>query len=371
MKRFAVVAALAATIVTAAPAHAQSAARVTMPPLTGPYPVGAAELHLVDATRADPWKPDRRRELMVSVSYPAAHGGQRAPWMSPGIAAAVDTIGVDLLGVPPGSVDWKATRRHAREADRGPGRWPVVLFSHGLGSLREMHAGLADDLASRGYVVVSMSHTFEAAAVEFPGRVEYSVMDQGDPAARKTAIDARVADTSFVLTELGKRGFDLSRVGMAGHSYGGYTAGESMVHDRRIDAGVNLDGTMGHGPGLPGEVVGGLDRPFMLVGAGEHSQLTDPTWAEFRANQRGWERELYFDGGSHYSFTDLQFAVPQLGGLISPERRAALVGTIDPAESLAAQHEYLAGYFDLHLKGRDRRMFEGNSPCFPQVRFVE
>ncbi|WP_369800600.1 alpha/beta hydrolase family protein [Alloactinosynnema sp. L-07] len=375
--------AVAATLVTAVPAQAQTGVRITMPALTGPYPVGATELHLVDPARADPWKPDRRREVMVSVSYPTERpGGRRAPWMTPGIAGVVDMIAAspDFLGVAPGSVDWKATRRQAREGvETRPGRWPMVLFSHGFGSLREMHAGLADDLASRGYVVVSMSHTYESAAVEFPGgRIEFAVADQGDLADKKTAIDARVADTRFVLTELGERGVDLSRVGMVGHSYGGYTAGETMVHDSRIDAGVNLDGTMGYGPGLPGKVVQGLDRPFLLVGADfvgdrEHSHVdpTDPTWVDFWPSQRGWKRDLHLDDSTHYSFTDLQFAVPQLDDLIEQARRDLLVGTINPAASLAVQHDYLAAYFDLHLKGRDRGLFDGDSPCHPQARFIE
>ncbi|MEV0677639.1 hypothetical protein AB0I60_14065 [Actinosynnema sp. NPDC050436] len=34
----------------------------------------------------------------------------------------------------------------------------------------------------------------------------------------------------------------MSAVGVFGHSYGGFTAAETMYQDRRFDAGVNLDG---------------------------------------------------------------------------------------------------------------------------------
>ncbi len=409
MRTTALTVATVATLGLAAPATAATGVRITMPGLSGHHAVGTAELHLVDR-RPDPWRPAADREVMVTVTYPAhrSHAG-RAPWMAPGVAAAVEreAAGPDVLDVPPGSVDWGSTRRHARTGAPVLGRWPVVLFSPGLGSARELSAGLTDDLASRGYVVVSMSHTHESLAVEFPdGRVEPPLLDLDDPTQLKTALDARVADTRFVLDQLGSiarghnpdaerdplprglgRALDLSRVGMFGHSYGGFTAGETMVHDRRIDAGINVDGAMSHGFGdghQPGEVVTrGLDRPFMLVGADfvdpatggrvEHSHRTpefDPTWAWFWPNQRGWKRDLHFDGSAHFGFTDLQFAVPQLGGLLTPEKRREVVGEIDPTRSLTAQHEYFAGYFDLHLKGRGSKLFRGDSPHHPDVRFI-
>ena len=52
------------------------------------------------------------------------------------------------------------------------GGWPVVLFSPGFGVERELYAGLVEDLASHGYVVVSIDHPHDAGVVEFPdGRV--------------------------------------------------------------------------------------------------------------------------------------------------------------------------------------------------------
>ncbi|GLZ35938.1 lipase [Lentzea sp. NBRC 105346] len=348
------------TLVAAAPAKA--ATTIQMPALTGQYPVGTTDLHLVDSGRQDPWRPDNKRELMVTVSYPALRGGQRAPLLGPAVATAVNA---ELL-LTPGAVDWRSVRRHAATgAPVAPGRWPVLLVSHGFGSVREMHAGLVDDLASHGYIVVSISHTFEAAAVEFPGdRVAHSVV--GSWANTRKAIDTRVADTRFVLSQLRLPGADLDHVGMVGHSYGGFTAGETMLQDQRIDAGVNLDGAM------PGDVTKGLDRPFLLVGSQGHSHLAteqDPSWAQFWSNQRGWKRDLNLGRGAHYGFTDLQFALPQMD-FLTPAQRAPYIGTIDPAGSLAVQHDYLAAYFDLHLKGIDRHLFDGDSPSYPDARFV-
>jgi hypothetical protein len=96
----------------------------------------------------------------------------------------------------------------------------------------------------------------------------------------------------------------------------------------------------------------------------------DPTWADFWPNQRGWKRDLHFDASTHYSFTDLQIAVPQMGGLLTPVKQRELVGAIDATRSLAAQHDYVAAYFDVHLKERHSPLFRGDSPRYPDVRFI-
>ena len=79
--------------------------------------------------------------------------------------------------------------------------------------------------------------------------------------------------------------------GMFGHSLGGATAAAAMLEDRRIKAGVNLDGTL-FGP----VVNAGLDRPFMLVAAQDHGRDNDETWAKFWANLRGWRLNLQLTG---------------------------------------------------------------------------
>lgn len=374
-------------------APAAAATTIGLPALTGRYPVGTTDVHLVDETRKDPWNPQQQRELMVTVTYPARDtDGERAPWMTGGVAAAIDAItaGPSFFDIPQGSINWAATKRYARtNAKPLNKKWPVVLFSPASSGMRELNTALTDDLASHGYVVVSMSHTHDSAAVEFPGgRMEYAAPDDGEAAAAKKTIDTRLADTKFVLDQLPRLGLpmDLTRIGMAGHSYGGYAAGEAIFADRRIDAGVNLDGGMTHdfpaSAGLPENAAKrGLDRPFLLFGADSYDSGTpvqhshknpafDPSWAEFWSHQRAWKRDLHLDRAAHYSFMDFQVVIPQLGSLIDPARKRAFIGEIDPTGSVDAQHDYLAGFFDLHLKSRDRGLFWRDSPLHPDAHFI-
>jgi predicted dienelactone hydrolase len=368
-------------------APAPAVLRPTLPPPTGDDHIGVVPLHLVDRSRPDPWVSSQPvRELMVSVWYPArrTHGQPVYPWLPPG---AWERFGQDN-GVPPGSVQVPLTHgRVDAPVNRHRGGRPLVLYSPGLGGNRDSSTVLVEQLVSRGYVVATIDHTHDASQVEFPdGRVEVSAVPPITPEVFEKAVAVRVADTRFVLDRLaalnagrnpdaeqrplpaGLRGaLDLSRVGMFGHSLGGATAAQAMYEDRRIKAGVNLDGTMA------GAVVdAGLDRPFMLVAAQNHGRDTDPSWARFWVNLRGWRLNLRLTGAGHNSFSDVQVLIPQLAGVLHlpPEVVQQLIGTVDPHRSVLIQRAYLTAFFDLHLLHRDGRLLTCPSPRFPEMQFV-
>ncbi|WP_020392878.1 alpha/beta hydrolase family protein [Kribbella catacumbae] len=360
--------------------------RLVLPEPTGPYSIGTTELHLVDKSRADAWDPGRRRELMISVWYPARPGhGPRSPYAPPHVAASLaDELGA-AFGIPAGRIDYAGTPTHARAGVPALGRHPVILYSPGFGTSRLLGTNHVEDLVSRGYVVVTMDHTGEAPA-EFPGGRVAPVLVPGS--AIQQALKVRVADTRFVLDSLGRLpkrltgAMELRHLGMFGYSLGGFAAAETMLTGRRIDAGVNLDGTMQYGfpSGELSEVAKrGLDRPFLLFGAQGHShlpqpggQLDDPSWTSFWAHQRGWKLNLSIADGTHGAFADYQFsgpAVAQANG-VPPEVVISLLGSVDPARSVAAQRAYLGAYFDQFLKGRPQALLRKESPRYPEVTFV-
>jgi predicted dienelactone hydrolase len=323
---------------------------------------------------------------MVSVWYPArrTHGQSVYPWLPPG---AWERFGQDN-GVPPGTVRVPLTHgRVDAPVDRSRRGRPLILYSPGLGGNRDSSTVLVEELVSRGYVVATIDHTHDASQVEFPdGRVEVSAVPPITPEVAAKVVAVRVADTRFVLDSLvalnaggnpdaeqrplpaGLRGaLDLSRVGMFGHSLGGATAAQAMYEDRRIKAGVNLDGTM-----VGAVVDAGLDRPFMLVAAQNHGRDTDPSWARFWVNLRGWRLNLRLTGAGHNSFTDVQVLIPQLAGVLQlpPEVVQQLIGTVDPHRSVLIQRAYLTAFFNLHLLHRDGRLLTRPSPRFPEMQFV-
>lgn len=340
------------------PAAAAEPVALTLPGPTGPYPVGTRELHLVDRDRTDPWT-GLPRELMVSLWYPAARNGPKARQFPPAVAAFYD----QNAGVPPGTADFAGTVTHSRTgATPLPGRRPVVVYSPGGGHSRFLGTTLVEDLASRGYVVVGIDHT-PASPVQFPDRVE--LPQRGVDAAQ--VLRERVRDTGFVLDELTAfKWLDLTRLGMFGHSMGGFTTAEAMLTDERIDAGANLDGSMDPRYGQAATL--GVTRPFLLMGGGlssgvPHNHAHSDDWAAFWSASTGWRRDLYLPAAEHLSFSDAQVLLPQLDGDFT-----GAIGTIDPRRSLAAQRGYLAAYFDLHLRGRPTTVFDRQS--HPDVRII-
>src|SRR6202012_3927771 len=150
--------------------------QLTLPKPTGPYQVGTTSLHLIDRSRPNPWTSSPpHRELMVSVWYPARDTRRypRAPQMLPGAAAHFGSAAgpaAQLYQVPAGTVDWAGTLTsgHPGAPAAGGGPFPVLLYSPGTGEDRAWGTTGVQDLASRGYVGVTMGATPHSPPAELP-----------------------------------------------------------------------------------------------------------------------------------------------------------------------------------------------------------
>jgi len=339
---------------------------------------------------------------MISVWYPARrHGAEQAPYLPPLTAELYGKDAALALQQPVGAVDWVGARVHATTlAPVSRGRRPIVLFSPGFGVPRGLGSIMAAELASRGYVVVTVDHTYEVAGVEFPGgRLEVQTLPQGSYALM--ARNTRVADVRFVLDALAElaRGknpdagnrllppglgdaLDLRRIGAFGHSAGGITSADVMDVDRRVKAGIDMDGTLGYGypdPAQSPTVAHGSDRPFLLMGAGgtgpnggPQTHRTEPSWGLFWDNSTGWKRDLNVPDGQHYTFIDHQALIPwfQRFFTVPPELIANTVGTVDADRVLRSLRTYVPAFFDQHLRDRPSHLFDGDSVRHPDVRFI-
>jgi dienelactone hydrolase len=234
------------------------------------------------------------------------------------------------------------------------GRYPIVVLSPGNATNVAFYAALAEDLASRGYVVFGVDHPYQVAAVDVgDGRVAVYEGDTalGDGSAVAARIDERVADLSFLLDRLAVDGIgleslvehlDLSRIGIVGHSNGGIAA-VGICADSRVAACANIDGQLAGGPFSARPDPTAPDKPFLFLTKEE--RLHPALAAVFEAAGRDTFR-VVVPAATHESFTD----GPRFAPRFLPIQSAA-------DDVLTVERGVVGAFIDRYLRGADESVF--------------
>ncbi len=325
-------------------------------PTTGPYEVKQVETILVDRERLESFETDgSNREVPIYFYYP--------------------------------DVD------ESREK-----KFPLVIFSHGAFGYYQSNTSTYMELASHGYVVISLDHPYhsfftkdtEGKTITVNPEFMQEVMYINEDGTSEEEIielshqwlDIRVADMSFVLDSVKQANLtdelqtdiwfeqdenvrqelldvlamiDTEEIGLMGHSLGG-AASVTMGRTRDdIDAAINLDGTM------LGEELGYENGEYILY------EEAYPIPLLFFSNEehhilRGKVKNLdvtsvvldnaidskytYFVGSGHMNFTDLPLYSPILASLLG-------VGEVDAKECIITMNEIILEYFNHYLKGEE------------------
>jgi dienelactone hydrolase len=334
-----------------------------VPPPTGQNHVGTQVLYFTDAAREDPYLANgTKRELAVRLWYPAPANSildcKPADYASP----AVWRYYAQLAGVLP----FPVTTNSCSNAPIAAGVHPVVLFSPGYTATATDYTFLLEDLASRGYVVASISHTYEATAVELSdGTLARSVVGShlGGPVQRKdwsisSAVFVRVMDLKTVLNEIERLNarrdgpfagkFDLARIAVAGHSLGGLTAFLGIEFEPRLKAAVMLDGVM------PEALGSATRKPVLLFAAGRQGWNTEG--CRLWNNLQGPRLAVNLRGTEHVALSDWIWLTPN----------AVQVGPMGPERTMAAVRDYVAQFLDANL--REEPSASVSSSAFPDAQ---
>ena len=329
---------------------------------TGPSRVGTRTMTMVDASRSDPYLANgERRELPVRFWYPAAQSKTCTP--APYTSPAVWNYLAHLLNVTPPQVKTNS----CQDAPIAPGSHPVVVFTHGYTGTFTDYTFLFEDLASRGYVVASVAHTFESTAVQFPdGRMATSRMGshlasnlQMNEPSTTLAVAVRLSDLKFVMNELHRVNhedkspffgtLDLSRIALAGHSLGGMTALLGVELEPRFRAAVSLDGV------APNSWFGPTPKPMMLLVSG--SDTWDQNNCHVWNQLRGPRLAVNLKGSEHLTPSD---AIWLTDGAIKTS------GGVE--KTVAAVRHYVAAFLDVNLNGKaGNELVADPSPDYPEV----
>lgn len=372
-----------------------------LPKPMGIYDVGVKYFHLVDEKRNDPFldKSLKKRELMVKIYYPAMKDDSKPYSFYFHNSSELIKQFAAFYNMPDFMFDHlnlvKTNSKDDLQLSDKEQSYPVVLFSHGAGTTAEVQTSQCEDMASHGYIVVAIDHTYASAATVFPDRIvthkeATTDFNTADPAEIITQI--MTDDAEFVIDSLYemnrgkidtifKERLNLDKIGAIGHSVGGAVAYNLAINESRIKAAVNLDGVVYI---TPKEDTKNMDSFLMLASdnfipsiqnrESLMKKLEDLPYEEQENmlsmyGSRDVYNEAYnkaqqniiglteilkasgnlftIEGSEHMKFTDigLFFGVSKLRELIG------IGGKTDPAKSLEITEAVTTAFFDQHLKG--------------------
>lgn len=379
----------------------------SLPIPTGPFAVDMTSYFFTDPSRPEIFTPDPNdvRQLTVDVWYPGMFPSPPLPpiafppepYLNPLVAQAI----APQQGLSANFYDLVApTSGFPLVVSDAQPSYPVVLFSHGLGALPDFYTTQLRNLASHGYIVAAISHTYISAVTVFPdGQVVPFARNflPSDPRQLETALVQAIGETSrdasFVLDQLtnlnandpnnlfaGK--LDLSRVGIFGQSFGGITTTSAIQRDRRFQAGLSMDGLI-----ISPQFVRPIDRPFMLINAdrtfkntflGQALGTVDRVFRPVLFNAiQGPGYNLRIQGTAHSNFSDRGVLFPLIA-LYSPDRLGLPgvfdvgltdIGSLNGERAIAIVNDYTVSFFDRYLKNQLNQPLLAGAMPFPEVQF--
>ena len=336
-----------------------------VPTPTGTNVVGTRVLEWADASRPDPYRSDGSKRLLgVRLWYPVSSQSNQTCQSAEYASSGVWKYFAQLVGVR----TFPVATNSCMNAAVAEGIHPVVVFTPGYTGTYTDYTFLMEDLASRGYVVVAVNHTYEATAVQFAdGRVVRSLVGShlGGPVPRDLrslsfAVDVRLRDIKFVLTQIARlnsrRGtpfvgkLDLSKVVVAGHSLGGLAALLTNQSDPHVKGAILID------PVLPDVLTTRITKPVLILAA-DRKQWT-ANECRLWSHLQGSRLAVSLQGTEHVALSDWIWLTPD----------ALRTGPMGPQKTMSAVRDYVAAFLDANLRGEPADpLLNGPSSIYPNA----
>ena len=352
----------------------------TLPTPTGPYAIATDIRHLVDKSRQDRFsdRPDGARELMIQIWYPAA-GSERGP-LAPYVDKRITSLWDSRLALVKTHAHLRGRLSHSQS------KYPLLLYAPSWIGLRTESTIQVEELASHGYIVVTIDHPFLSSVTIFPdGRIARRKFSGDEDYSSQAAferfirtadeqVEIRSRDVSFVLDSLEKLDandpaglltghIELGSIGIFGSSFGGTTAAETCWLDQRFKAGADLDGMI-----AGASLKRGTRVPFLFMFENDDPALSPEI--DLARLEPARRREIEFTRGqfarvkdslskyggywmtiqkaNHLNFFDFPFFSPLKQPNVDPTTVSRIIG------------RYLLAFFDKHLMGIEQGVLENS-----------
>lgn len=331
----------------------------TIPKPTGAYEVGTHSLEIVDHNRVEQWSEgDDSRRLMIQLWYPTESGQHEKKANYHDHPSLFMKEFAEANGIPGFLLQSFVKQKIPATKDspllKRDEPYPIIIFSHGFGGNRSQNQFQVLELASHGYIVIGIDHTYYSPGTVFPngdqpGLAVFQMDDEElelDEYVYEWSSDAQsvlnwveeinrgeISHSQWVQQLEGR--LDLDKVGYLGHSFGGATASHTLAVDNRFKAGINMDGfPYGQAHEL------GVDQPFLTLLSDkeltanyfEDEEYLDQFYQRIQAIS-GEENTMAIDGALHFDFSDFPLLSPitswvGMTGKVSARKQHTLINEL-------------------------------------------
>ncbi|XP_039551919.1 platelet-activating factor acetylhydrolase isoform X2 [Passer montanus] len=263
-------------------------------------------------------------------------------------------------------------------------KYPLIVFSHGLGAFRTIYSAICIEMASQGFIVAAVEHRDESASATYYCKrrsvsesqeesvpnmekewIYYRKLKTGEEerCLRHKQVQQRaqecikalnlilkinsgeevtnVLHSDFDWNSL-KDSVDTSRIAVMGHSFGGATVIESLSKEIRFRCGIALDVWM-----LPvGDDIyqNSVQQPLLFINSEKFQWAENILKIKKLISNDTNKKMITIKGSVHQSFPDFTFVS---GGIIA--RFFKLKGEIDPNEAIDISNHASLAFLQKHL----------------------
>lgn len=326
--------------------------RYEMPKPLGKLNVGAMDIEFTDKSRLEMFtaNPIDNRKLRVRIWYPTDENSgklisyrENSFTRSEGVSMLLFSHLNEVKNYAQKNVSLSRTRD----------KYPVIVYSHGLNfGSKEMSTFFGESLASFGFIVFSIDHSYQSLPVEFTDKTiayvqKFKDMGQDEKNKERKLIDlltkyqkdkkkkGKIYEQIFRLNKQLMQGIkvweddfgsvvnkikdlnshndffkgriDLTKLGAGGFSYGGAAAVNFCKNNTICKAVINHDGAQF---GAVSQT--GINKPFMIMYSEPNAGMNN----EFYLKSSAEGYQVVVKGTSHLNYCDLSLLSPIIANLL-------------------------------------------------------
>ena len=234
-----------------------------MPTPTGTYDIGTKTFQVNDDSRNEIYGDQEGiRKFNFQIWYPfiKTDEQERAPWLlDQEVTSQALSRDFGFPGFLLNQTQFVTSHSYLDADFKEETSYPVVIISHGWSGTKYLHSDLGENLASQGFIAVSIEHTFGSVASVIDGEViakQNDALTGFSDSTLNLASNTRlmmtygldiIATIDFLETlnsnenDIFYNHLDLDHIGAVGHSTGGGGMIYAALHDDRIQAIIGLD----------------------------------------------------------------------------------------------------------------------------------